>query len=103
MVFIDEAWAKTNMTRTRVWGDKGKPLLAKVPHGHWKTLTSISGLQHDGSVAPSVIDGPIDGESFAAWVEQFLIPDLKPEASSSSITWAVTKAPACAGCSGRPA
>jgi transposase len=78
MVFVDETWAKTNMTRTHGWGDRGKPLLAKVPHGHWKTLTFIAGLRHDGIVAPCVIDGPINGTSFTAWVEQFLIPELEP-------------------------
>lgn len=78
MVCIDETWAKTNMTRTHGWGDKGRPLIDKVPRGHWKTLTFIAGLKHDGIVAPCVIDGPINGESFAAWVEQFLIPELEP-------------------------
>jgi len=78
MVFIDETWAKTNMTRTHGWGNRGRPLIAKVPHGHWKTLTFIAGLRHDGIVAPCVIDGPINGETFATWVEQFLIPELEP-------------------------
>lgn len=78
MVFIDETWAKTNMTRTHGWCTKGEPLIDKVPHGHWKTLTFIAGLKHDGIVAPCVIDGPINGESFTAWVEQFLIPELEP-------------------------
>ncbi|ATE64731.1 hypothetical protein COO09_15855 [Rhizorhabdus dicambivorans] len=66
------------MTRTHGWGDRGRPLIAKVPHGHWKTLTFIAGLRHDGIVAPCVIDGPINGDSFTAWVEQFLIPALEP-------------------------
>ena len=59
MVFIDETWVKTNMTRTHGWCAKGEALLDKVPHGHWKTLTFIGGLTHDGVVAPCVIDGPI--------------------------------------------
>jgi len=74
VVCIDETWAKTNMTRTHGWHTKGEALIDKVPHGHWKTLTFIAGLRHDGIVAPCVLDGPINGESFAAWVEQFLIP-----------------------------
>jgi transposase len=78
MVFIDETWAKTNMTRTHGWCTKGEALIDKVPHGHWKTLTFIAGLRHDGIVAPCVLDGPINGESFTAWVEQFLIPALEP-------------------------
>ncbi len=78
MVFIDETWAKTNMTRTHGWSNRGTPLIDKVPHGHWKTLTFIAGLGCGGIVAPCVIDGPINGTLFTAWVEQFLIPALKP-------------------------
>jgi transposase len=77
-VFIDETWAKTNMTRTHGWCRKGEPLVDKVPHGHWKTLTFIAALKHDGIAAPCVLDGPINGTSFTAWVEQFLIPELEP-------------------------
>ncbi len=77
LVFVDETWVKTNMTRTRGWSPCGTPLLAKVPHGHWKTLTFLAGLRHDRIVAPCVIDGPINGVSFTAWVNQFLVPDLR--------------------------
>jgi transposase len=49
-----------------------------VPHGHWKTLTFLAALRHDRIDAPVVIDGPINGRSFLAYVEQFLIPTLKP-------------------------
>lgn len=66
------------MTRTHGWCTRGEALIDKVPQGHWKMLTFIAGLRHDGIVAPCVIDGPINGESFAAWVEQFLIPELEP-------------------------
>jgi transposase len=76
-VFIDETWVKTNMTRTRGWSLRGTPLLAKVPHGHWKTLTFLAGLRHDRIVAPCVIDGPINGVSFTAWVAQSLVPTLR--------------------------
>ena len=80
LVFIDETWIKTNMTRTHGWGQKGEPLIDKVPHGHWKTLTFLAALTHKGIAAPCVLDGPINGESFMAWVEQFLIPELEPGA-----------------------
>ncbi len=66
------------MTRTRGWSQRGEPLLAKVPHGHWKTLTFLAGLRHYRIVAPGVIDGPINGVSFTAWVHQFLVPTLAP-------------------------
>jgi hypothetical protein len=47
LVFIDETWVKTNMTRTCGWCQRGEPLIAKVPHGHWKTLTFLAGLRRD--------------------------------------------------------
>ena len=78
LVFIDETWAKTNMTRTRGRSRRGERLVAKVPHGAWKTLTFIAALRHDRIEAPMVLDGPINGDWFRAWVEQALIPTLKP-------------------------
>lgn len=78
LVFIDETWAKTNMTRARGWAPRGQKLLAKVPQGHWRTLTFLAALRRDRIGAPCVIDGPINGESFLAYVEQILVPTLKP-------------------------
>jgi transposase len=66
------------MTPLRGWGPKGQRLPAKVPHGHWKTLTFIAALRHDRIDAPCVIDGPINGKLFTAYVEQFLAPTLAP-------------------------
>ena len=77
LVFIDETWAKTNMTRTHGWTRRGAPLLAKVPHGHWKTTTFLAALRCDEIAAPCVLDGPINGDSFLAYVEQILAPTLK--------------------------
>lgn len=78
LVFVDETWAKTNMTRTRGWCRKGLPLNAKVPQGHWKTMTFLAALRHDRIAAPCVFDGPINGERFLAWVQQALAPTLNP-------------------------
>lgn len=78
LVFVDETWAKTNMTRTRGWCRKGLPLKAKVPQGHWKTMTFLAALRHDRIAAPCVFDGPINGERFLAWVQQALAPTLNP-------------------------
>jgi transposase len=78
LVFIDETWAKTNMTRLRGWSPRGRKLLAKVPQGHWRTLTFLAALRCDRVDAPGVIDGPINGESFLAYVEQVLVPTLQP-------------------------
>jgi transposase len=78
LVFIDETWAKTNMTRTRGWQARGKPLVAKVPHGHWQTMTFLAALRHDYITAPFVLDGPVNGKPFIIYVEQVLVPVLKP-------------------------
>ena len=78
LVFIDETWAKTNMTRLRGWAPRGRKLLAKVPQGRWRTLTFMAALRYNRIDAPGVIDGPINGESFLAYVEQLLIPVLEP-------------------------
>ena len=78
LVFIDETWAKTNMARTHGWWQRGVPLRAQVPHGHWRTMTFLAALRHDRITAPCVIDGPINGESFRAYVEQVLVPTLRP-------------------------
>ena len=77
-MFIDETWAKTNMAPIRGWGRKGERLPAHVPHGHWKTMTFLAALRHDRIDAPCVFDGPINGESFRLYVEQILVPSLKP-------------------------
>jgi transposase len=78
LVFIDETWAKTNMTRSHGRSPRGQRLLAKVPHGRWRTLTFLAALRRDRIEAPCVIDGPINGRSFLAYVEQMLLPTLAP-------------------------
>jgi transposase len=78
LMFIDETWAKTNMTRTHGWAGCGRRLVAAAPHSRWTTMTFIAGLRTEGIVAPCVFDGPINGELFLAWVEQFLVPTLRP-------------------------
>lgn len=78
LVFIDETWAKTNMTPIRGWAPRGRKLIARTPFGHWKTLTFLAALRHDRIDAPCVFDGPINGASFTAYVEQFLVPTLAP-------------------------
>ena len=77
LVFIDETWAKTNMTRRHGRCAKGERLVAKAPFGKWRTLTFLAALRSDRLDAPCVIDGPINGRSFLAYVEQILVPTLK--------------------------
>jgi transposase len=78
MVFIDETWAKTNMSRLRGRALHGRRLIEAVPHGHWTTTTVLMGLRVEGLVAPMVVDGSINGEVFLDWVEKYLSPELKP-------------------------
>ena len=66
------------MAPLRGWCCKGKRLCAKVPYGHWRTMTFVAALRCDRIDAPCVLDRPINGQSFLAWVEQFLLPTLKP-------------------------
>jgi hypothetical protein len=65
------------MTRLYGWVPRGRRLVAKMPHGHWKTATFLAALRNDRIAAPCVFDGPINGELFLAYVEQFLVPTLK--------------------------
>ncbi|MCC8939586.1 transposase [Bradyrhizobium sp. Arg68] len=57
---------------------RGERCRAAVPHGHWKTTTFTAGLRSDGLIAPLVLDGPMDGDAFLAYVEQLLAPSLRP-------------------------
>jgi putative transposase len=78
LVFIDETWTKTNMAPLRGWAPCGQRLQGKAPYGHWKTMTFLAALRHDRVTAPWLIDGPIDGQSFLQYVEEVLVPTLKP-------------------------
>ena len=79
LVFIDETWAKTNMTPLRGWAARGKRLIGKAPFGHWNIMTFVAALRHDSITAPWVIDGPINGEIFKTFVELVLAPTLRPD------------------------
>jgi transposase len=77
LVFIDETSASTKMTRLYGRETRGKRLVCKVPHGHWKTSTFIAALRHNRVTAPLLLDGAMNGPSFLAYVEQILAPTLK--------------------------
>jgi transposase len=77
VVFIDETWAKTNMTRTYGRSELGTRLAEKTPCGRWQTTTFLGALRAEGFIAPLTVEGGINGELFRAWVEQHLVPVLK--------------------------
>jgi hypothetical protein len=74
VVSIDETLIKTNIAAVRGAGLRGQRLRARVPHGHWKTLTFIAALRYDRGDAPCMIDEPSDGDGFTAPVEQMQVP-----------------------------
>lgn len=66
------------MARKNGRAPRGERLRASVPHGHWKTTTFVAGLRLTGLTAPMVLDGPINGQWFQAYVDQVLVPTLSP-------------------------
>ena len=78
LVFIDETGTSTKMARLHGRAPRGERLVGKIPHGHWKTTTFVAGLRSTALTAPCVIDGPMNGNAFIAYVEQVLVPTLKP-------------------------
>jgi transposase len=78
LVFIDETGASTKMARLRGRAPRGERLVGKIPHGHWKTTTFVAALRSTALTAPCVIDGPMNGNAFLAYVEQILAPSLQP-------------------------
>ncbi len=77
LVFLDETGANTKMTRRYGRAFRGQRLVAKVPHGHWKTTTFVGALRATGMTAPLVVDGPMNGDVFLAYVQQHLVPTLR--------------------------
>ena len=77
LIFIDETGASTKMARLRGRAKRGQRCRAAIPHGHWKTTTFTAGLSLNGMVAPMVLDGPMNGETFLAYIRQVLVPELR--------------------------
>jgi transposase len=77
-VFLDETGTATNMTRRYGRSPRGQRVVDATPHGHWLTTTFVAGLRENGIIAPVVMDGPMRGEIFRAYVEQMLAPTLSP-------------------------
>jgi transposase len=77
LAFIDETAVTINMVRLRGRCPRGERLISHVPQGAWKTITFVAALRHNKMVAPMVLDGPINGAAFVAYIEQCLAPTLK--------------------------
>jgi transposase len=78
LVFVNETGAATDMARRYGRCPRGERLVCSVPWGHWKTTTFVAALRLGEIAAPCVLDGPMDGESFRAYVQQFVVPILRP-------------------------
>jgi transposase len=78
LVFIDEAGAATNMTRTHGRGPQGERVVDKVPKGHWHITTMIGAIGITGVIAGLIFEGATDAEAFATFVEEILIHQLQP-------------------------
>ena len=79
LVFIDETGASTKMARLYGRSPCGRRCVAALPHGHWKSTTFVGALRASGMTAPMVLDGPMDGLAFEAYVTQVLAPTLGPD------------------------
>lgn len=78
LIFIDETGTSTNMAPVRGRCRRGERLIGRVPHGHWKITTFVGALRQDGIVAPFVIDRPMNGDIFLAYLDRCLVPCLTP-------------------------
>ena len=102
LIFIDESGASTKMARLRGRARRGERCRAAVPHGHWKTTTFVGALRLRGMTAPMVLDGPMNGPAFLAYVEQVLVPTLAPGETVIMDNLLPTRWRACAPPSRRP-
>ena len=96
MIYLDETGAKTNMTRAFARSRKGERALDYAPQGHWSTTTLVAAITWQSAIAPMVLDGPMDGAAFAAYVEQVLIPELPTGAIVVMDNLSAHKSPAIA-------
>lgn len=78
LVFLDESAINTAMVRECGRCARGRRLVDTAPAGLWQTSTLVAAIGLDGVVAPMVIDGPLNGASFAQYVESSLVPELQP-------------------------
>lgn len=77
LVFIDETSLKTNLVKTTGWSPRGQRLIDHAPFGHWHTQTFVAGLAQDGLIAPWVLDGAMNRDSFDTYVARVLAPALR--------------------------
>jgi transposase len=77
LVFLDEFGASTQMTRSHALAPIGERAVCRVPHGHWKMISTIAAMGTEGMVAAASFDGATDTETFLVFVKDELVPQLK--------------------------
>ena len=77
-MFLDESGVRTDLVRRYGRGLYGARVPDHAPDGRWHTTTFLAALRITGLTAPAVFDGPIDGPSFLAYIEQVMAPTLAP-------------------------
>lgn len=103
MIFLDETSLRTDLTRLRGWAAGGSRLVEAVPAGKWNTNTLVQAVALDGTRAAMLLDGPMNGDSFAGFCDWLLAPSLHPgdlvvlDNLSSHKSLAATKAVESAG------
>ncbi len=78
VVVLDESYATTQFTRLRGRCPRERRLVAAVPHGHWKTLTMLAAITVHGVLAAASIDAATDGDVFTLFIQEVLVPTLRP-------------------------
>jgi transposase len=78
LVFLDETGLKTDLTRIRGWAEIGRRLVESIPSGKWTTCSLVQAIALDGTRAAMVLDGPLNGDSFAGFCKWLLAPALSP-------------------------
>jgi len=78
LVFLDEFGASTTMQRTHGRAPPGERVVSKVPHGHWKVISTIAAMTVRGIQASASFDGATDTELFVTFVREALVPMLSP-------------------------
>ena len=78
LVFIDETGLNTKMARLYGRALKTQRCIDHIPYGHWKSKTFVAALRHHAITAPMLFDGPMNGDTFLAYIREGLLPTLHP-------------------------
>ncbi|MGD0463403.1 MAG: IS630 family transposase [Tepidisphaeraceae bacterium] len=78
LVFLDEFGATTTMARLYARGPRGRRVVCKTPHGHWKILSTIAALTVEGMLGFDTFDGATDTQTFLTFLSDGLVPHLQP-------------------------